>query len=137
MSLTSWFKKASVKKKAAVITLATINGLTLTNSTMVGYRIGDKGTSGPYQSTSANILFAPATTAAQWLLSKHDETSKIGPTPVSFIANQTKKVFHPAIDSGVGVSLAILGAPGAWAGYALGLTASHISGGKRMQPVVH
>ena len=122
MSLVSSFKEASLAKKISVTALLAINSLTMINAGIIGHTItynelSEQGRSSP----ALDILIAPVITGGQWYFSEEASGSAIGETPVSLLANQTKKILPKSIDTGVGIIFAAAGTPGAWIGQTIGV----------------
>lgn len=121
MHLVSWFKNASTAQKVGAVALATINALTLMNSVAVGHKIAnlELGKGSGYSPTG-DILIAPLFTGTTWILSEEASGTPIGTTPISLIANQTKKVLPKPADIVLGIAVTAIGIPGAWAGHTVG-----------------
>ncbi len=126
MSLTSWFKNAGMKKKAAVVTLAAINTLTGLNAAIVSHRVQLENPDVFSGSFLLNIAAGPMTTATSWKFSQKlpGTNSAAEGTPIPFVAAQTKKILPDNMDTALGIAVAVIGAPGAIAGHTTGVTIS-------------
>lgn len=108
------FRRVSLKK-IGIAALLAVNAATLVNSAVVGHTVTYEGLGTGDASPLVNTLIAPAFTGMVWY-----HSAETLPTPIGYVANQTKKILPRPVDTGVGVLFAIAGAPGAWAGYPVG-----------------